>query len=91
MAPASFVYKIVEIYWLDSTAKNEWIPLEAANEITADPIISIGILVSEDKDAVRITTSVSSEATVMDLLVIPRRAITEMYSLTVKRKRKALK
>lgn len=72
--------KIVEVEWLDAASGRGW--CTAAQAVGEDSglshVTSIGFLVAQDKLSVSISTSWDDGGKFMDVLSIPRAAITEM-------------
>lgn len=72
-------YKIIELTWVDSSATRGWnyIPSLSGETNKTLTIKYIGYLISENKDCVCISTSLSHHGSTMDPLYIPKVAITK--------------
>lgn len=66
--------KKLYLEWVDSCAIKGWNRIEGL-DLTETKICSIGYLVYEDKNSVTITTSMSTNNSFMDPLIIPKCSI----------------
>lgn len=73
-------HKIVRVTWVDSCSSSGWRPGSEVNA-EAHTIDSIGYLVLQNKHSVVITTSISCNENVVDVLQIPKCAILKMKYL----------
>jgi hypothetical protein len=68
--------QVVMVTWVDSASKDDWIPATDADKVVLGLIDSIGWLISQDKNYIRIATSVDvSDGMLGYVLIIPRIAI----------------
>jgi hypothetical protein len=71
---SAFVY----IEWVDSTATTGWQPVDTSGP---DNIVSVGLLVTHDKENVVISTSRCSSGKYLDQLTIPRSCIKRIRGM----------
>ena len=68
--------RAVIVSWVDSASKDDWMAATDAGRVVLGAIDSIGWLISEDKNYIRIASSVDvNDGTLGYVLIIPREAI----------------
>ena len=73
----------VKVEWIDSAINGRWVTIEEANAIGVIECITIGHLLSKDRDVVRVIGTIGDGEQGMHLVVIPRVCVTSIARLTV--------
>lgn len=72
--------RVVEIEWVDAASARGWCRAKEATDEDGglSRVFSVGFLVAQDKQSVSISTSRDCGGKFVDILSIPRAAITKM-------------
>lgn len=74
-------YKIVEVFWVDSSSVAAWSDPDEMRDCSLE-CHSIGFMVDETPDRIVISHSVDPEGSAADPMAIPKCAITDLYEVT---------
>lgn len=73
----------VEVTWVDIASYSNWMPKEYARETKPVPMTSIGYVILDAKDALRIamTSELDTDGKVTEVLVIPRQNVVKVRKI----------
>ena len=72
-------YPVMVVTWLDHTAEAGWV--DNIEKSTPEEAISIGWLIQEDKDCLKLANTLTKESGIGGVSVILKSCITEMWTL----------
>lgn len=75
---------LVMVKWVDSAFAHGWTLKETARKHTVSAIVSVGILLHEDREKITIMQSVSDKDDAGDGITIPKCSIKKIWRLKVK-------
>lgn len=82
--PWTLPYDVVQVDWVDSQCIHGWHRLEELSSLAASQVITVGFLVSEDKESVTVCAGVAETTEHSNIHVIPRFAIQRVTILKKK-------
>ena len=74
-------YPLEKIYWRDILGKTSWTSLKKVAGLQPASCISVGYIISEDDDIIRVAGSMSNDRDVSNIDVIPKSVITRRVPL----------
>ncbi len=77
----------IKVIWVDSsTHGEEWVSLEDAKSISTKPCQTVGFLLSEDSETIKVAQNIAEDC-ILNRIAIPRGCIKEIYEKPIWTKR----